>query len=241
MSDHDMSEIQHETIRDRPVPPSEMVHERDTERPPASYESQILEAIVKNNEELERMRTALLDPGGQLDLMAKNWGEKLEILKSSFTEQIGRLRDEITIDRTRAGADASHVPQPFTVLVVDDNEELCLVISNVLEHAGITAYQSHDPEDALSILQNEALPIDVALVDIRMPRNGKGLAATILHEHPRVALVLMSGTEGKAAAEALAMGAHSFLEKPFRSNEELVMQVRVAAEFRRLKLSSQRS
>ena len=240
-------EIEHEPTTvpgNRPLPEGLLNAPGDTERPgPFDGDDymvkEILELLRLNHSEMEGMRRALLDDGGQLDRMSKDFEQKLAILRSYIAEEIIKLRDEITIDRSRADDDPKRVELPFSVIVVDDNAEVCEAIANVLEHAGITAYQSHDPEDALSILAGE-LPIDVALVDIRMPRNGKGLAATILEKHPRVAVVLMSGADGRTASEALDMGAYAFIQKPFRDNDELILLVSRAAEFRRMKLSSRR-
>jgi CheY-like chemotaxis protein len=199
---------------------------------------EIIELLKANNEAVEGMRKGLLDEGGSLDRMSKSTDGKLELLSSQLTSEIGRVVDMITADRLNAGRHsdpAIKLDTPVSVLIVDDDPMVRRVIQDVLRDANVTTYAAGDADDALSLLAGEA-PIDLCLVDLRMPRNGKGLAATIIAEHPRVGVILMSGNEGKAAAAALELGAQGAIGKPFHSNEALVLAVKMGAEHRRLRV-----
>lgn len=227
-------------------PPSDLVNPAEPktqQSPPLDDETkmqfaEILELLRNNNEAVEGMRKGLLDEGGTLDRMGKNWEDKLSILASHVSNEVGALRDLITNDRLEAGRKsepAIKAELPVSVLVVDDDPILCRTIQGVLQDAGVTAHAATGADDALSLLRGE-LPFDVVLVDLTMPRNGKGLAATIIAEHPRVNVLLMSGNAGLAATQALSLRAHGALGKPFDSNDALVLAVIRCAEHRRLRV-----
>lgn len=225
--------------------PSDLVApvEALTERSPSGDEmKEIVELLQGFAERQESLQKALLDEGGQLDRMGKNWEQKLALLSSHVSSEIGRVIDMITTDRLtsgRASDPAIKLDLPVSVLVVDDDKTVCGAICSVLSDAGVTTHASHDSDDALSILSGE-LPIDICLVDLRMPRNGKGLAATILAEHPRVNVILMSGNEGRAASAALELGAHGTLGKPFAGVDALVLAVKICADHRRMRVHGSR-
>jgi CheY-like chemotaxis protein len=227
--------------------PPDLAHaiESKTERSASGVNMQfdeIIELLKANNESVEGMRRGLLDEGGTLDRMAKSTDQKLSTLLSHVTNEIGTLRDLITVDRLHADRDSAtdiKLDLPVSVLVVDDDPVVCRAIQTVLGDYGVTAHIASDSEDALSILRGE-LPIDLVLVDLRMPRNGKGLAATILAEHSRVSVIVMSGNEGKAASAALELKAHGAIGKPFHSNDALALLVKQAAEHRRLRVHGSR-
>jgi len=54
------------------------------------------------------------------------------------------------------------------VLVVDDEENLCLLYREELESAGYRVKTAHDATGAMKILEED--PPDVVVMDIRMPR-----------------------------------------------------------------------
>lgn len=196
--------------------------------------------LKTNNELTQRMCQALLDPGGQLDRLATNQQQNLEIHRDEVNRQLGELRDALNKALMRIGLIESEGSQPkivanvpFTCLVVDDDADVRNTIRRVLEQAAILVLESPDGEDALHQLRGEA-PVDVVLTDLNMPGNGSGLVSHVVQDHPRVELVIMTGYgEGRAASEALEKGAHSYLTKPFPSNDALVLAVIRAAEHRR--------
>ncbi len=55
-----------------------------------------------------------------------------------------------------------------TVLIVDDEENLCLLYKEALESDGYTVVTANDAATAMSCVEND--PPDVVVMDIRMPR-----------------------------------------------------------------------
>jgi DNA-binding NtrC family response regulator len=123
---------------------------------------------------------------------------------------------------------------PPRVLVVDDEPGLRRALTRLLQASGISVRTADDGAMATEILAEESF--DVALVDLMMPRmNGLELLAHIRERHAGTQVVLMTAFgDVETAVAAVRAGAHHFLTKPFRSNDEVVLAVGKAAEHRRL-------
>jgi DNA-binding NtrC family response regulator len=120
------------------------------------------------------------------------------------------------------------------VLVVDDEPGLRRALTRLLQASGISVRTADDGAMATEVLAEESF--DVALVDLMMPRmNGLELLAHIRDRHAGTQVVLMTAFgDVETAVAAVRAGAHHFLTKPFRSNDEVVLAVNRAAEHRRL-------
>jgi DNA-binding NtrC family response regulator len=123
---------------------------------------------------------------------------------------------------------------PPRVLVVDDEPGLRRALSRLLQASGINVRTADDGAMAIDVLAEESF--DVALVDLMMPRmNGLELLQHIRKRHAGTQVVLMTAFgDVETAVQAVRAGAHHFLTKPFRSNDEVVLAVTKAAEHRRL-------
>jgi two-component system C4-dicarboxylate transport response regulator DctD len=100
-------------------------------------------------------------------------------------------------------------PLQPSVLVVDDDRQLCEVLTDLLAELGYAVRCAHDGEDAWTeILRN---PPDVVLSDIKMPRlDGIGLASRLASFGYTTPIILMSaGHHDWAGVSAV------FLRKPF--------------------------
>jgi two-component system response regulator AtoC len=108
-------------------------------------------------------------------------------------------------------------PRIFTVLLVDDEEQVRNVVSRMLQRAGYCVWLAASGSEALSILRTA--PVDVVLSDIRMPgMNGLDLAREICRIWPWLRVALMSGYECPAALESdTRLSSLPFLTKPFES------------------------
>jgi CheY-like chemotaxis protein len=104
------------------------------------------------------------------------------------------------------------------ILLVEDNEMVRVMSSDLLEGLGYTVYSAEHPEHALALLPQITEKIDLVITDVVMPgMNGQQLFEKISADHPEINKVLyMSGytnnvivTDGK-----LDDGLH-FLQKPF--------------------------
>jgi CheY-like chemotaxis protein len=101
-----------------------------------------------------------------------------------------------------------------TILLVEDNEGVRSLFSNVLEAQGYTVLVATDGQTALRLVESQAEPIDLLLSDIVMPHlNGKLLAEQLSQIYPDLKIIFMSGytdqTVGDLPPEA------SFMQKPF--------------------------
>lgn len=104
------------------------------------------------------------------------------------------------------------------ILLVEDNEMVRVMSSDLLEGLGYTVYSAEHPEHALALVKQIPERIDLVITDVVMPgMNGQQLFEKISADHPEIDKVLyMSGytnnvivTDGK-----LDDGLH-FLQKPF--------------------------
>ncbi len=105
-----------------------------------------------------------------------------------------------------------------TVLVVDDEESLCDILSIYLEDAGYDTLVANDGRTALAMLQQEK--VDVIVSDIRMPRgNGIEFINSIKawnENHPP--LIFVTGYSDLTPQEALQYGAEEIIAKPIDYN-----------------------
>ena len=121
-----------------------------------------------------------------------------------------------------------------TVLVVDDEPELCSLLSEYFGRHGFAVRTAHDAIAARAAIA-QSLP-DLAILDINMPgENGLSLARWLRDAHPRVGLVMLT-TAGESVDRVvgLELGADDYIPKPFEMRELLA---RIRAVLRRLKVS----
>ena len=100
------------------------------------------------------------------------------------------------------------------VLVVDDDKDMCELISYVLKNEGCHVNKAFNGEVALKKIKNQ--PYDVMILDYVLPGQS-GL--TILEEtrktKPSIKTIMMSGFANDATkARANELGAYDFLDKP---------------------------
>lgn len=123
---------------------------------------------------------------------------------------------------------------PPCVLVVDDEPAVRRAIARLFVANGWEVLTAEDGGAALDMLATQR--VDVALVDLMMPTvSGMEVLAQVRERHLDVEVVMMTAfADVDTAVSAVRAGAHHFLTKPFRSNDEVVFTVAKAAERRRL-------
>ncbi len=102
-----------------------------------------------------------------------------------------------------------------TILIVDDEEQICNLIKKVLLQEGHQIFTAFNGEKALSQLKKS--PVDLILVDLKMPAmNGLELLqqARSLQKNLKSILLTAYGT-ASAARSAMFLGVFDFLTKPF--------------------------
>ncbi|HEX3405960.1 MAG TPA: response regulator [Caulobacteraceae bacterium] len=90
-----------------------------------------------------------------------------------------------------------------TVLVVEDDVLVRLVIASYLRDCGYRVLEAASADEALRLLQRDEAGIDIVLTDVQMPGelDGFALAQWVRRERPQVEVV-MAGTPARAADAA---------------------------------------
>ena len=120
-----------------------------------------------------------------------------------------------------------------TVLVVEDEEAVRLIVRRVLEAQGYAILEARDGNDAMRVAAQRGDAIDLVLSDVIMPgMGGRELARSLATTRPGLPILFMSGynEEGELAGTGGDLG-DGVLAKPFTA-ETLARQVREALDGR---------
>ena len=125
---------------------------------------------------------------------------------------------------------ASTQPAPGgseTILVAEDDEMVRWLLEAILERAGYTVIMTADGEEAVAALRENRSNIDLALLDVVMPRLGGRAAYDRLREiAPDLKVIFASGYSMDAIHNDFVLEEGlEFLQKPIDRNE-LLLQVR---------------
>jgi PAS domain S-box-containing protein len=121
-------------------------------------------------------------------------------------------------------AEAPLTPQPQpaaltrqTVLVVDDEEYIRVLIQRILERNGLTVLLAESGRQAIEIFQQQAATIGIVLLDLTMPQmSGEQTLQQLMVINPDVPIILMSGYSQYELDPSLKDNARvRFLAKPF--------------------------
>ena len=104
------------------------------------------------------------------------------------------------------------------ILVVDDNEDMCQVISDILRSEGYTVRIAYDGKSALNELKKEVcdlLILDYKLFDI----SGLDILKETREMVPALCTIMISAYGNESVKErAFELGAYDFFAKPFDIN-----------------------
>jgi signal transduction histidine kinase len=105
-----------------------------------------------------------------------------------------------------------------SILVVDDEKNIRVTISEFLRDRKYTIYPAEDAMTAIEILRTT--PIDLVISDIMMPQmKGTDLLAHIREEYPEIKTILITGQASLENATASLRGrAFDYLQKPVTKN-----------------------
>jgi len=121
------------------------------------------------------------------------------------------------------------------ILVVDDEPNICQVLSAVLRRDGYEVEISRDGEEALALL--ERAPVDLLITDIIMNNvSGVELLRRVQASSPQTPVVMMTayGTI-KSAVDAIKLGAFDYLAKPFDMDQMKSVVRKALAQRRELR------
>ena len=119
------------------------------------------------------------------------------------------------------------MPTAYSILVVDDEDEMRDTLERVLTAAGYRVVTASNGVEVASILAQ--VHVDLVMTDLLMPeKDGTEVIAELRKKHPNTPIVAMSGggrmPRGEYLKIARMFGAHSILEKPF-TNEQLLSTI----------------
>src|SRR5713226_1085667 len=121
-----------------------------------------------------------------------------------------------------------------TVLVADDSEDNRELLSRMLRVQGYRVVCAADGAEALDVLAGQ--PIDLALVDVMMPRCTGFAVCRTVKARPETRLIPVVLITGLGSADdrirGIECGADDFLNKPIRK-EELLARVRSLVRLKR--------
>jgi two-component system cell cycle sensor histidine kinase/response regulator CckA len=114
------------------------------------------------------------------------------------------------------GADRELVRGVETILVVEDEEPLRLMVRRILERAGYVVATAARAEEAIACAA-ELSRVDLLLSDVILPgMNGKEIAVRLRREHPSLKVLFISGyAESVIGHHGVLPEATAFLQKPF--------------------------
>lgn len=110
------------------------------------------------------------------------------------------------------------------ILIVDDEVDICEMMSFTFESQGFETILANDAAEAFELVKSQ--DPDLVVSDIRMPKGGgMKLLEDIKRHNPKRPLVfLITGYSDKTREEAIAAGAEDVLSKPIKL-QDLVERV----------------
>src|SRR4051794_22783180 len=122
-----------------------------------------------------------------------------------------------------------------TVLVVEDEVLIRLVIADYLRECGYKVYEAVNAQEAIAMLQSPEVAVDIVFSDVQMPGDMDGFALSrwIRANKPRVQVILTSGVERSANIAATLCEAGPLLEKPYPSQDVVDRIKQLAARVER--------
>ena len=116
------------------------------------------------------------------------------------------------------------------VLIVDDEKDICTILSDLLKREGLKTIVAHDGNTALKIIRSE-MP-DVLLVDFKIPgMDGMELLKRAKEVDPDLPGIMITAyADVYGAVEAMRAGAHDYMSKPFDHHEVIRVVRRAVAE-----------
>jgi len=108
--------------------------------------------------------------------------------------------------------------QMGNILVVDDNEDMCQVISDVLRSEGYMVRIANDGKSALNELKTEAC--DLLILDYKLfDMSGLDVLKETREIAPALCTIMISAYGNELVkARAFELGAYDFFDKPFDVN-----------------------
>ncbi len=197
----------------------------------------------------EETRARIFEPFFTTKPQGRGTGLGLSMVYGSIQQAGGAIRVESApgegtlfeihlpcIHGARAGAGKAEAAvdaagRATKILLVEDDEHLRGLVSELLEASGYTVLVAALPEDALQLAREHLGSIDLLVTDMVMPgMTGLDLAERLHRENPGLGVLFVSGyTEAALGGHGVLGPGAAFIRKPF-SNETLRRRVREILE-----------
>jgi DNA-binding response OmpR family regulator len=109
-----------------------------------------------------------------------------------------------------------------SILIIDDDKELCLLLSEYLRPEGFQVEEAHDGEQGIQMALNQKFSL--AVLDVMLPGEASGFnVLQCIRARTNTLPVLMLSARGEDVDRiiGLEMGADDYLAKPFHPREVL--------------------
>lgn len=121
------------------------------------------------------------------------------------------------------------------ILIAEDESSIRELVAINLKKSGYQVLEARDGAEALE-LYNKNNDIDIALLDIMMPRiDGLEVCEILRHRNPTLGIILLTAkTQERDKVTGLMSGADDYITKPFSPAE---LMARIESVFRRVAVS----
>src|SRR3954469_4397767 len=108
------------------------------------------------------------------------------------------------------------------VLVIDDDNDMCLLLTRFLTRNGYTVSSANSGQAAIEWMKKNKP--DLVLCDFRLDdTTGVELLGKIKEAHPQAAVIIITGySDVKDAVEVMKLGAYDYITKPLFPDEILL-------------------
>lgn len=109
---------------------------------------------------------------------------------------------------------------PIHVLLVDDEEDIRVMMSDFLTWKGYTVVSSSDPHEAMELIRHRDAPLHLLITDVNLPgMDGIRMAREVRALYPDVRILFASGQTAQDLHAILAETPAVFLPKPFTAQQ----------------------
>ncbi|MDD5455460.1 MAG: response regulator [Candidatus Margulisbacteria bacterium] len=120
--------------------------------------------------------------------------------------------------------------QPLTAVIVDDSMAMVKIVSRTLSDFGFNILGSaSNGEEIIDVLNKITEDVDLITLDITMPKkDGLAVLPELVKMKPKTKIVMVSALGDKnRVIQAMQMGAHYYIVKPFRKETFYVVLRRI--------------
>jgi DNA-binding response OmpR family regulator len=109
-----------------------------------------------------------------------------------------------------------------SILIVDDDINLCTVLKEELTEVGYDAEYVNDGDTAFDFLRGSS--VDLILLDLKMPnKDGFEVLKEIQQRGIKVKIIVLTAyADVKSAIDSAKLGANDFISKPYDFDELLI-------------------